>query len=186
VKFNPSKNHRILLIDDNESIHSAFRKILDNSSVRDVLGEDEASLFGQTAEQSKIPFFEIDSAYQGEEGLGLIEKSLQENQPYAMAFVDVRMGPGWDGVQTTCKIWEKYPDLQVVLCTGFADRPWEDMVRTLGYLDRVVVLIKPFNSIEVLQLAVGMTEKWRLNQQAKLRVDNLEKLVQSARDIARD
>jgi CheY-like chemotaxis protein len=183
MNFDPSKNHRILLIDDDESIHNAFRKILGNSSVRDVLDEDEAALFGESAEQPKRPTFEIDSVYHGEEGLDLIEKSLLENRPYAMAFVDVRMGPGWDGVQTTCKIWEKYPDLQVVLCTGFADRSWEEMVRTLGYLDRMIVLIKPFNNIEVFQLAVAMTEKWRLNQQAKLRLDNLEKLVQSAWEI---
>ena len=179
--FDPLNNHRILLIDDNQSIHDVFRKILDNSSVPDVLGEHEAALFGPRSEHSKMPIFEVDSAYDGEEGLGLIELSLLEHRPYSGAFVDVRMAPGWDGVQTTCKIWERYPDLQVVLCTGFPDRAWEDMVKTLGYLDRAVVLIKPFDNIEVLQLAVAMSEKWRLNQQAKLRIDNLEKLVQISR-----
>jgi DNA-binding NarL/FixJ family response regulator len=179
MMFNPHNNHHLLVIDDHEGIHRDFRKILANSSVRDVLGELESGLFGQKAADpdSGTPIFEIDSAYDGEEGLALIERSLLEGRPYALAFVDVRMAPGWDGVQTTCKIWEKYPDLQVVLCTGFSDRPWADMVRPLGFLDRVVVLIKPFDSIAVLQLAVAMTEKWRLNQQAKLRVDNLEKLV---------
>jgi len=91
------------------------------------------------------------------------------------------MPPGWDGIETTCKIWAEYSDLQVVICTAFSDYSWEEMVRKLGYLDRVVILKKPFDSIEVLQLAVAMSEKWRLNQQAKLRVDNLEKLVQSLR-----
>jgi len=179
MMFNPHNNHHLLVIDDHQSIHQDFRKILANSSVRDVLGELESGLFGQKAgdSDSGTPIFEIDSAYDGEEGLALIERSLLEDRPYALAFVDVRMAPGWDGVQTTCKIWEKYPDLQVVLCTGFADRPWAEMVRPLGFLDRVVVLIKPFDNIEVLQLAVAMTEKWRLNQQAKLRVDNLEKMV---------
>ena len=120
-------------------------------------------------------------AFSGEEGLRLIEKSLLENNPFSLAFVDVGLGSGWDGVETTCKIWQQYPDLNVVLCTGLADRPWEDLVKSLGFLDRIIVLIKPFNIAEVKQLAVGLSEKWRLGQQAKLCVDNLEKLVQNLR-----
>jgi YesN/AraC family two-component response regulator len=128
-----------------------------------------------------MPYFEVDSADQGEEGLALIEKSLAENRPYSVAFVDVRMPPGWDGIHTIRKIWKEYPDLEVVICTGFADRPWEEMVKSLGFLDRLFVLIKPFEAIEVKQLAVGLSEKWRLKQQSKLRVDNLEKLVRDLR-----
>jgi CheY-like chemotaxis protein len=178
MQFNPLYNHRLLVIDDNLSIHRDFRKILDNSSLSENLDDREKALFGKAAEHSKLPKFEIDSAYQGPEGLTLIEKSLRENRPYSLAFVDVRMPPGWDGVQTTCKIWEKYPDLQVVICTAYSDYSWEQMVRALGYLDRIIVLKKPFDNIEVLQLAVAMSEKWRLNQQTKLGVDNLQKLVQ--------
>jgi CheY-like chemotaxis protein len=182
MKFNPLKNHRILVIDDNPAIHKDFRKIwLKSPGLPDRPEEDKSSLFREPAEDSQLPTFDIDSAYQGEDGLTLIEKSLRQDRPYSLAFVDVRMPPGWDGIQTTSKIWEKYCDLQVVICTAFSDYSWEEMVRPLGYLDRVVVLKKPFDNIEVLQLAVAMTEKWRLNQQNKLRVDNLEKLVQCAR-----
>jgi DNA-binding NtrC family response regulator len=103
-----------------------------------------------------------DSAFNGGGGLRLIEKSLLDNRPYSVAFVDVRLGSGWDGVQTTCKIWQQYPDLQVVLCTGYSDRPWEELVKSLGFLDRMIVLVKPFDVTEVKQLAVGFSEKWRL------------------------
>src|SRR5258708_19048976 len=95
-----------------------------------------------------------------------------------MAFVDVRMRPGWDGIETTAKIWEKYPDLQVVICTAYSDYSWEEMLKKLGYSDRLVILKKPFDTIEVLQLAISMTEKWRLYQQTKLHLDDLEKVVQ--------
>jgi DNA-binding response OmpR family regulator len=181
MNFDPLYNHRILLIDDDENIHQSFRKILVNSSVPHLLNEHEAALFGERAEHSKMPKFEIDSAFDGEVGLALIEQSIVERHPYSMAFVDVRMALGWDGVQTTCKIWEQYSDLQVVLCTGYTDRSWEDLVKTLGYLDRVIVLIKPFEPIEVLQLAVALSERWRLNQQQKLRIDSLEKTIQGER-----
>jgi two-component system, sensor histidine kinase and response regulator len=176
--INPLNNHRLLVIDDNRAIHDDIRKILwSPSNSATALDEQEAALFGQTVAPDQLPPFEIDSAYQGEEGLDLIEKSLLENRPYAVAFVDVRMPPGWDGVETTRKIWEKYPDLQVVLCTAHSDYSWEEMLRILGYTDRMVMLNKPFDRIEVWQLAVAMTEKWRLYQQAKIHLDDLERVV---------
>jgi two-component system, sensor histidine kinase and response regulator len=179
MNINPLKNRRILVIDDNRTIHDDFRKILITSSdLSNDLGEDEVALFGDTMLKFSLPVFEIDSAYQGQEGLDLIEKSLGEGRPYALAFVDVRMPPGWDGVETTCKIWEKYPDLQVVICTAYSDYTWEEMLKTLGYSDRMVILKKPFDNIEVLQLAIAMTEKWRLYQQAKVHLDDLERIVQ--------
>src|ERR1700722_7554623 len=179
MDINPLKNQRILVIDDNHAIHDDFRKILiAASNLPNDLGEDEAALFGDTTVKFQLPAFEIDSAYQGQEGLNMIDKSLLENRPYALAFVDARMPPGWDGIETTCKIWEKYPDLQVVICTAYSDYSWEEMLRTLGYSDRMVILKKPFDNIEVLQLAIAITEKWRLYQQAKVHLDDLEKMVQ--------
>ena len=178
MNINPQKNRRILLIDDNQAIHEDFRKILIKPAApANGLAAAEAALFGETAPQMDLPEFQIDSGFQGKEGLDLIEKSLLENHPYAMAFVDVRMPPGWDGVETTAKIWEKYPDLQVVICTAYSDYSWEEMLKKLGYSDRLIILKKPFDNIEVLQLAISMTEKWRLYQQAKLRLEDLEKMV---------
>jgi two-component system, sensor histidine kinase and response regulator len=176
--MNPDQNNRILVIDDNKAIHEDFRKLLCKRKAAPAgLAEAEAALFGEPEQSSALPEFQIDSAFQGQEGLDLIEKSLAEGRPYAMAFVDVRMPPGWDGVETTARIWAKYPDLQVVICTAFSDYSWEDMLKKLGYSDRLVILKKPFDNIEVLQLAISMTEKWRLYQQAKLRLDDLEKMV---------
>ena len=179
MNLNPDRNRRILVIDDNQAIHQDFRKILAPTKCRsNKLAAAEAALFEDTEPQITLPEFQIDSAYQGQEGLDLIEKSLEEDHPYAMAFIDVRMPPGWDGVETTAKIWEKYPDLQVVICTAYSDYSWEEMLKKFGYSDRLVILKKPFDNIEVLQLAVSMTEKWRLYQQAKLRLADLERMVQ--------
>jgi len=179
MKSDPLKNHRILVIDDNRAIHDDFRKILiTSSSLANNLDEDEAALFGDRTVKFQLPVFEIDSAYQGQEGLDLIEKSLLEDRPYALAFVDVRMPPGLDGVETTRRIWEKNPDLQVVICTAYSDYSWEEMLKTLGYSDRMVILKKPFDNIEVLLLAIAMTEKWRLYQESKLRLEDLEKILE--------
>jgi signal transduction histidine kinase len=179
--MNPDDNRRILLIDDNPSIHEDFRKILaPRDSLAPEVDETETELFGKdpAAEvEFELPRFAIDSVYQGAEGLDRIEKSLREARPYAMAFVDVRMPPGWDGVETTARIWRKYPDLQVVICTAYSDYSLEELTKTLGYSDRLVILKKPFDNIEVTQLAISLTEKWRLYQQARLRLEDLERLV---------
>ena len=99
----------------------------------------------------------IDSAFQGQEGLAMARQALEEGRPYAMAFVDIRMPPGWDGVETTGKIWEHYPDLQVVICTAYSDYSLEEMLDKLGHSDRLVILKKPFDNIEVQQLANALT-----------------------------
>ena len=180
IKINPKKNHRILVVDDNVAIHEDFRKIFAPTTKSSTnLDQAEARLFGDEPTDFELPEFRIDSAFQGEEGLALIEKSLQEEHPYAMAFVDVRMPPGWDGVETTIKMWARYQDLQVVICTAYSDYSWDEMLKKLGYSDRLVILKKPFDNIEVLQLAISMTEKWRLYQQARFQLADLEKMVEA-------
>ena len=179
MSFNPGQNQRILVIDDNQSIHEDFRKILSRpKAAGPELSAAEAALFGEPLPAIELPEFQLDFAFQGQEGLNLIERSLREGRPYAMAFVDVRMPPGWDGIETTAKIWKAYPDLQVVICTAYSDYSWEEMLKILGYSDRLIILKKPFDNIEVVQLAISLTEKWRLYQQAKLRLEDLERMVQ--------
>lgn len=169
---------RILVIDDNEAVHGDFRKIFAPKLEADVaLGEARAALFGVEAPSAEHPLFEIDSALQGEEGLALVRRAHSEGRPYALAFVDVRMPPGWDGIETTARIWEADPELQIVICTAYSDYSWEDMLEKLGRSDKLVVLKKPFDNIEVLQLASALTEKWRLAGEVRSRLNDLERLV---------
>src|SRR5438477_1438582 len=175
---NIQPSQRILVIDDNRAIHEDFCKILGTDhSGPEVLEEREALLFGEPAPTSRRQVFQIDSAFQGEDGLRLLQKAVESGEPYALAFVDVRMEPGWDGIETTAKLWEAYPDLQVVICTAHSDYSWDDMVDKLGHSDRLVILKKPFDNVEVQQLANALTQKWRLLQQAKIKLDDLEKIV---------
>jgi two-component system, cell cycle sensor histidine kinase and response regulator CckA len=171
-------NNRILVIDDNPSIHADFRKILsDKSDPNLALADAKALLFDEAPAQTQRTSFEIDSAYQGEEGLNKVQKAIESGRPYALAFVDVRMPPGWDGVETITRMWKDYPELQVVICTAYSDYSWEEMIRQLGKTDSLVILKKPFDNIEVLQLAHALTQKWRLNHEVKCRLHDLDHLV---------
>src|SRR6185436_6574636 len=87
--------------------------------------------------------------------------------------VDVRMPPGWDGIETIARIWEVYPELQVVVCTAYSDYSWEAMRSKVGRPDSLLVLKKPFDNIEVQQLAHALTKKWQLNHQAAQQVKEL-------------
>src|SRR6266496_4064243 len=172
------KNRRILVIDDNRAIHDDFRKILaGHSGFASTLDEFESELFGRNASKNMLPAFEIDSAYQGQEGLDRVKQALTENRPYAIAFIDVRMPPGWDGIETAVRIWEVCPDLQVVICTAYSDYTLEEMLEKIGHSDRLVILKKPFDNVEAVQLANALTEKWTLARQAKCRMEDLERMV---------
>jgi len=178
--MNATVNRRILLIDDMPAIHEDFRKILTGKvSGSDGLEELEAALFGDAPSLPAATAFELDSAFQGQEGLARVELALQAGRPYAMAFVDMRMPPGWDGVQTIERLWQVDSDLQVVICTAFSDHSWDDVFAKLDLRDRLVILKKPFDAIEVLQLASALTAKWQMAQDAALKMSGLEEAIRA-------
>ncbi len=168
-------NRRILLIDDNEAIHADFRAILEQRTGDGIdLDREKAALFGEepSVVQPAIGF-DIDSAFQGEEGVEKVRQAMDEGRPYGLAFVDIRMPPGIDGIQTIKKIWHEYPDMEIVICSAYSDYSWHDMIRELGQTDKLLILKKPFDNIEVQQLASSLTLKWqlmnRLDQMVKQR-----------------
>jgi signal transduction histidine kinase len=172
------KNLRILVVDDNRSIHSDFQKILADERTTDKARAMEAALFGEATDRRQTVRFELHSAYQGQEGFEMVRRAVAEGRPYAMAFMDVRMPPGWDGIETTTRIWEVDPEMQIVICTAYSDYSWDQMAEKLGQSDKLVILKKPFDNVEALQLAIALTEKWNLARQAKSQFENLEKLVE--------
>ena len=170
-----SWHRRILVVDDSRAIHEDFRKVLGPPATNDTaLDATEAMIFGAT-EQAES--FEIDTALQGEEALHMVKRAMAEGRPYSMAFVDFRMPPGWDGIETTKHIWAVCPDTQIVICTAFADCSWSEVLSTVKLRDRLLILKKPFDIIEIRQLACSLTEKWRLMQETRSHLDNLDQMV---------
>ncbi len=167
-------NRRLLVIDDNTAIHSDFNKILGRpGDTESRLAAMESSFFG-VAERA---WFEIDCACQGLEGLAMVEDAVRRGQPYSLAFVDVRMPPGLDGIETTRRLWQVDPHLQVVLCTAYSDYSWDEMQEQLGGTDRLLILKKPFDAVEVQQMANALVEKWRLTAEHRLMMESLDMLV---------
>lgn len=174
-------NRRILLVDDTPAIHQDFRKLLlhdagaGNTAAAE-LDDLEAALFGTTI-ATPDGGFELDSAYQGQEALAMVRESLAATHPYAMSFVDMRMPPGWDGAETIERMWQVDPRLQMVICTAYSDHSWDRVLARLDARDRLLILKKPFDSIEVCQLATTLTAKWNTARQAEVKLHGLERMV---------
>jgi diguanylate cyclase (GGDEF)-like protein/PAS domain S-box-containing protein len=173
-------NRRVLVIDDNRAIHEDFKKILADRTRADAIDATAAALFGatETSQPPACPRFELDFASQGQEGHALVQEAVKKDARYALAFVDMRMPPGWDGVQTIEKLWEVDPDLQIVICTAYSDYSWEDILKKFGSADRFLILKKPFDTAEVCQLACALTEKWHLAKCAHLKLNQLRCMVE--------
>ncbi len=177
---------RILLVDDNQDIHEDFRKILmlerydpefekARSIIFDTPNTDELAAHQQQ-------FYHIDSAYQGQEALELVKNSLSDRRPYALAFIDIRMPPGWDGIETIKHIWQVDPEIQVVICTAHSDYSWENIVKELGSSDNFLVLKKPFDPIEIFQFAVALTKKWELKKLLMQQLESIDVAVKKRAD----
>ena len=170
-------NHRILVVDDNPAIHEDFRKILSADTDDACLSAIEQALFGEAPDQAARPSFQVDYASQGQQGVALAAKAAAAGRPYALAFIDMRMPPGWDGLETIERLWAEDPDVQVIVCSAHSDYDWGDLTQRLGHSDKLLVLKKPFEPIEVLQCASALTRKWQHEQVLRQQVQSLEHAV---------
>lgn len=176
---NPEHNNRrVLVVDDSRAIHEDFIKILGRGrETESELEVAERLLLGVAATESARPWFEIDTALQGQEGVACVERALQEGRPYALAFVDMRMPPGWDGLETIQRLWAVDPNVQVVICSAHADYDWTDVVARLDHSDKLLVVKKPFEPIEVQQCASALVKKWQNERVVRRHVEALEEVV---------
>ena len=171
-------NRRILVIDDNAAIHNDFRKVLGaDGEDASALAAAELAILGEAPLQAVNRGFEVDSAYQGQEGVAKIRQAVAEGRPYAMAFVDMRMPPGWDGLETIERLWGIDPEIQVVICSAHSDRDWTDVVSRLNNSDQLLVIKKPFEAVEVVQSANALTRKWQNERMVRRQVETLEQEV---------
>jgi len=158
--------YRILIVDDNADIHTDFRKILSPpSELSSELAAAASAVFNRAPAPTTLARFELDTAYQGQQGLEMVKAARAANRPYDVAFVDMRMPPGWDGLETIARFWEVQPGLLAIICTAFSDYSWEEINRRLAQSDRFLILKKPFDNVEVFQLAAALTSRARVERE---------------------
>ena len=161
-----TSNNRIIVIDDDPDVWEAYKAILAPQQLEgkfiarkkmDELVAD-AGLTGLPDQEN----FDVSFASQGQEGLQLVKKFLQENRPFAIAFIDVRMPPGWDGMETAVQIRAIDPDIEIVIVTAYADRSREEIARAVTPPHKLLYLRKPFDLDELKQIALSLCAKWKI------------------------
>lgn len=195
-------SNRILIVDDNASIHEDFRKILsaprlsdNHKDLQDIefqLFEEEDPRILSGADQL---IYRIDSAFQGLEGVEMVDKAHEEGDPYAMVLMDVRMPPGITGIDAISRIWKRHPFIEMVIVTAFSDYSWEQILHTIGKTDRLMFLRKPFDQVTVKQMTLALTKKFNLamkvrqyleqmENEVKVRNNQLEAMVKELKDLS--
>jgi len=177
----------VLVIDDQEAILQSFAMLLDPkpdhvASTLDelalALGDNPAPKFSTTT-----PAYRMRYARQGLEGIEECRLANAADEPFSVAFVDIHMPPGIDGVETAVKLWELQPELEIVLCTAYSMYTWAEILEQVPHRDQLVILRKPFDPIEVRQLAACLTDKARRGRELARQMHELETRV--ATEVAR-
>ena len=174
-------NRRILVIDDQQEVLEDYRQILARElNIRDPeLSVLKQELFGKDAGSGRPaePAYEVVTARQGEEGFLLAQEARAEGRPFAVAFVDMRMPPGWNGMQTAQRIREVDPEVEIVIVTAYSDHDREKIVHAVGAPSKLLYLKKPFDVEEIRQLALALTEKWNLARKEERQRELLKDLL---------
>lgn len=107
----------------------------------------------------------------------MVRHAQENRQQYDLIFVDIRMPPGIDGVQTIKGIWAINPDIEIVICSAYSDYGWEDLVQALGGRHNLLILRKPFDPLTVKQIALSQTQKAKIGKQIRLYQEHLEETI---------
>jgi len=184
------RNNRVLIVDDDESIHQDFETIL-KPFLTETSTDELAKAFGSEIDEGFLPEFEFIHARNGKEAFEIVRTSLEEDNPIAVAYIDIKMPPGWDGVETTRKIRKIDPDIEIVIMTAHTEQPLSEIIDGMESLHKLLYLKKPFEGRgEVIQaMTISLIEKWNMeklleekNKQIELDGQRLEAVLDSTMD----
>ena len=165
---------KILIIDDNPAIHEDFQKILAPAQIESSLSQAESLFLGNTTEEEQPRHYDLDFAYQGMRGVEMARSASENEDPFDIAFVDMRMPPGWDGVETIEALWEVDPQLQTVICTAYSDYTLDEIQKRLRQTEQLLILKKPFDNVEVVQITANLAGKRRMIRELNRQIQDLQ------------
>ena len=167
-------NRRILIVDANASAHRDFRAILcPQPRIPPLAPPTDGAPY-----DNLLQGFELDCVESGHDALEQVGRALASARPYALAFIDTHLAPGWDGLETITRLWKVDPQLQIALCTHAPDLSWEELSERLAFDDQLLILKRPFDTLEVRQMASALTWKWQMAQDAAAKMLSLERTIE--------
>ncbi|MDE2809448.1 MAG: sigma 54-interacting transcriptional regulator [Gemmatimonadota bacterium] len=164
MKSNDSWNYRVLIVDDQEEIHNDFEEMLASGSTKRATDELAAAFVAQS-DKPVLPQFELSHAASGEEACAMVKAAQESNRPFALAYIDVRMPPGTDGVETVRQIRQFEQDIEIVIMTAYSDKTLPEIVNDMELLHKLLYIRKPFSREEIQQITLSLTGKWNIEQE---------------------
>ena len=161
-----NRNTRVLIVDDQDAIHTDFQEILSKTNGK-TASDDLASAFLPIDTEpitTHLPTFELTHASSGDEAHRLIKTAMEANRPFAVAFIDVRMPPGIDGIETVRRIRRFEKHLEIVIMTAYMDKPIQETLTNMEMLHKLLYIRKPVGRVEIQQMTLALVEKWNVEQ----------------------
>src|ERR1700723_150940 len=162
---------RVLVADDEAGVRDAYRQILseaDMSSETAMFHNLRERLFSKAvqdqlargASPSDTTFTPV-FCEGAEAAVAAVQDALRADDPFAVAFLDMRMPPGPDGVWAAARIRELDPAIELVLCTAYSDVDPAHIGTLVPPEEKLSYLQKPFHPHEIRQMTISLASKWR-------------------------
>jgi signal transduction histidine kinase len=164
-------NYRILVVDDDEFVLNMYLAIFESKVEVSLSGKETSSTLGNKS--VSFPDFQVSTASDGRSGYKKAKQAFDQGQPFSVAFVDMRMPHGWDGLDTARALREFDDDIFVVIVTGYSDHSIDDIQDALEH--DVLLVNKPFNTDALYQLARTLCDSWTTQFERKRLYDSLQK-----------
>ena len=181
VTSKPCK-YRILAVDDEQGVLESYRSILAPDKDEDIFSNINAKatkLFDEAPVDDNKDIFELVTCQQGDEAVKQVKEALAEGKPFSVAFLDVRMPPGPDGVWVARQIHGLDPCLNIVIVTAYSDVPLQEIAQNLQILAHLFYIQKPFHEDEIYQFATALSENWKIQEEFAGNLDFFGELVEN-------
>ncbi len=185
MNFKDGWNNRVLIADDQKDIHQDFEEMLKPSLIRPST-DQLAMAFNSNVSENFLPEFELLHAESGEEAYMKVKETRDAGNPIAVAFIDVRMPPGWDGVKTTREIREIDKNIEIVMMTAYTSKPLSEIISNIELLHKLLYVRKPFAREEIQQMTIALVEKWNIERELAERNEQLARSEQLLRKELQD
>ena len=173
-------NTRVLIVDDQREIHDDFTEMLRPTPAQRPADDDLAAAFVDEEETPVLPQFELLHATTGEQAYDIIANGKEWNLPIAVTYMDIRMPPGIDGIETIRRLRAIDRDVEIVIMTAYADRPLSEIVQDMELLHKLLYIRKPFMHEEIQQITLSLVGKWNVEREL---AENRRRLAGSHRRL---
>ncbi len=173
-------NTRILLVDDEDYILQSYVKILSPDESKSASATVVAKRKGKKESRSlEFPDYRLFFAYSGEEAIRIQEDELRFKNKIAVAFVDMKMPGGIDGLETIRALRERDSEIMCAVVTAYTDRSILQISAAFNSPEDWIYFNKPFSKGELQQAAFHLVTTYRRREQNRQAQQMIEKLVKS-------